>query len=484
MCGQRYKLDSSAQAMTTSQAINTFLSSAEKFLDKDQIILDKELRSAYDHDYTEDFHFLPDLVLVPKEVIEIQQICKLCNDLSIPLTVRGAGTGLSGGALPIKGGISVSMEKFNKIIEIDSANFQATVEPGVINQVFQDAVAEKGLFYPPDPASKGSCFLGGNIAHNSGGPRALKYGVTRDYVLNLEIVTADGRRMWTGANTLKNSTGYSLTQLMLGSEGTLAIVTKIVFKLIPKPKLNLLLLAAFKSAKAACSTVSEVFYAGANPSALEFMEKSGMQISVKQIQSSFNFIDEAEAYLLVEVDGNDEEQLMKECESINEVFEAAGALDVLLAQSAEEKEHLWKIRRAIGETVKAISVYKEEDTVVPRAYLPELLEGVKSIGQRFGFESVCYGHAGDGNLHVNILKGDMPEEKWSTELSTAIREIFELCKKLGGTISGEHGIGLVQKDYMDIPFQDGQLDLMLAIKHAFDPKGILNPGKIFPDSRV
>lgn len=467
--------------MTETDAIKSILTTLQANFDEEQLILDEERRAEYDHDYTEDLHFLPGLVIKPKTVEQVQLVARVCHEAGIPLTVRGAGTGLSGGALPVQGGIVLSMEYFNRILQIDTANFQATVEPGVINQVFQDAVAELGLFYPPDPASKGSCFLGGNIAHNSGGPRALKYGVTRDYVLNLEIVTADGQRMWTGANTLKNSTGYSLTHLMIGSEGTLAIVTKIVFKLIPKPKQNVLMLAAFADAKSACAAVSKVFMAGANPSALEFMEKSGIAISVNHLQTHFNYIDGAEAYLLIEVDGNAEDQIMLECETIHGVLEESGVLEVFFAQSADEKEQYWRIRRAIGETVKAVSVYKEEDTVVPRAELPALLEGVKSIGDRYGFESVCYGHAGDGNLHVNILKGELSDEAWHTGLNPAIREIFELCKKLGGTISGEHGIGYVQKSYMDIPFDMAQLALMKAIKHAFDPKGILNPGKIFPD---
>ncbi|HCS21045.1 MAG TPA: FAD-binding oxidoreductase [Bacteroidetes bacterium] len=469
--------------MSNFNAITTILPALEKILDKGFILLDRELTTAYSRDYTEDLQFFPEAVVLPSTVDEVAAIVRLCQENRVALTPRGAGTGLSGGALPVEGGIVMSMERFNKIQDIDTRNFQATVQPGVINQVFQEAVAEKGLFYPPDPASKGSCFLGGNIAHNSGGPRALKYGVTKDYVLNLQVVLPTGEVIWTGANTLKNSTGYNLTQLMLGSEGTLGIVTAIVFKLIPKPKHTLLMLAEFENAELACEAVGEVFREGLNPSALEFMEKSGVEITVRRLQTHFSFNEGVEAYLLIEVDGNKMDHLYDDCEQINAVLEKFGVKQVLFAESADEKEHLWRIRRAIGETVKAESVYKEEDTVVPRAELPKLLSGVKEIGQRYGFESVCYGHAGDGNLHVNILKGNMTEEQWTQGLIVAIREIFTLCKTLGGTISGEHGIGLVQKEFMDIPFPPHHLQLMRGIKHSFDPAGILNPGKIFPEIR-
>lgn len=467
--------------MSKFNAIKTILPELENILDKSFILLDRNQTEAYSKDYTEDLQFFPEAVVLPGTVEEVAAIVKLCQENRVALTPRGAGTGLSGGALPVEGGIVMSMQRFNQIIAIDTRNFQATVQPGVINQVFQDAVAEKGLFYPPDPASKGSCFLGGNIAHNSGGPRALKYGVTKDYVLNLQVVTPMGEIIWTGANTLKNSTGYNLTQLMLGSEGTLGIITCIVFKLLPRPKHTLLMLAEFENAEKACEAVGEVFREGLNPSALEFMEKRGVEISVNRLQTHFNFKDEVEAYLLIEVDGNMMDHLYADCEAINAVLEKFEVKEVLFAESADEKEHLWRIRRAIGETVKLESVYKEEDTVVPRAELPKLLRGVKEIGTRYGFESVCYGHAGDGNLHVNILKGNLSDEAWNKGLTPGIREIFTLCKELGGTISGEHGIGLVQKEFMDIPFPAHQLDLMRAIKKTFDPAGILNPRKIFPD---
>jgi glycolate oxidase len=322
--------------------------------------------------------------------------------------------------------------------------------------------------------------LGGNIAHSSGGPKAVKYGTTRDYVLNLEVVLPNGEVIWTGANTLKYSTGYNLTHLFVGSEGTLGVVTKIVFKLIPLPKYDLLMLVPFPSAEKACEAVGEVFKAGITPSAMEFMERDAINWSIKYAgEVNFTIKPEWEALLLVEVDGNNMDVLYADCEVISNIMQQHQCDEILFADSAEQKASLWKIRRKVGEAVKSNSVYKEEDTVVMRAELPKLLRGVKEIGKRYGFSSVCYGHAGDGNLHVNIIKGELSDELWNTTLPKAITEIFELCKQLGGTISGEHGIGLVQKQYMPIIFPEHQLNLMREIKKVFDPNSILNPGKIF-----
>jgi len=443
------------------------------------VIINAEELEPYSHDYTEDLVFYPEVVLKPRSTDEVSAIVKICNQYLIPITPRGSGTGLSGGALAFHQGVIISMERFNKILEIDERNFQATVEPGVINEVFQLAVKEKGLFYPPDPASKGSCFLGGNIAHASGGPRALKYGTTRDYVLNLEVVLPTGEIMWTGANTLKYSTGYNLTHLLIGSEGTLGIVTKIVLKLIPHPKQTLLLLVPFYSPENACDAVNGIFLAGCNPSACEFIEPSAFLLSAQMLNLQFIVAENVTAYLLIEVDGNDTDTMMKECETISEVLYSHQSGEVLFAQTADEKEYFWKLRRSIGEATKVNNTYKEEDTVVPRAELPALYNGVKKIGAHYGFRTICYGHAGDGNLHVNILKDDLSEGFWNNEIMEAIKEIFTLCKTLKGTISGEHGIGLVQKQFMPIVLPPFQLELMRKIKRAFDPNGILNPGKIF-----
>lgn len=451
-----------------------------KDLLKDAAFDDIENRTNYSHDHTEDLSVIPGIVLKPKSSKEVASILQYCNEKSIPVTPMGARTGLSGGAIPTFEGVALSMEKFDQILKIDENNHQVTVEPGVITQVLQEAVREKGLFYPPDPASKGSCFIGGNIAENSGGPKAVKYGVTNEYVLNLEVVLPNGEIIWTGANVLKNATGYSLTQLLIGSEGTLGVVTKIVLKLIPHPTHDLLMLVPFYSASEACEAVAAIFKHGIIPSGLEFMEQDALLWTQEFLGDfSLNVAENHAAHLLIEVDGFDLEKLMEDCAKITEVLEGFQTDEVLFAESQAQKDALWKLRRSVGEAVKANSVYKEEDTVVPRYELPKLLHHVKRIGAEYGFKSVCYGHAGDGNLHINIIKGDLSDQQWNEELPAAIRELFTEVVALGGTLSGEHGIGLVQKQYMDIAFSEASLNLMRGIKKVFDPNGIMNPGKIF-----
>ena len=434
---------------------------------------------AYGRDHTEDFHFAPDVVLRPGTVAEVSAVLRLCHQHRVPVTARGAGTGLSGGALPIHKGVVLSMERFNKIIQIDERNLQATVEPGVVTEAFQNAVKEVGLFYPPDPASKGSCFLGGNLSQSSGGPKAVKYGTTRDYVLNLQVVLPTGDVIWTGANTLKNATGYNLTQLMVGSEGTLGIITKAVFRLLPYPPHNILMLVPFRQEAQAAEAVSAVFRAGIIPSGMEFMEREAIAWSSDYLKIPLILPADITAHLLIELDGQDLDELYKEAEQVYAVLERYDVGEILLADTAAQKDDLWRIRRNIGNSVRYNSVYKEEDTVVPRAELPTLLKGVKEIGARHGFKSVCYGHAGDGNLHVNIIRGDLTDEQWHVGLRQPISEIFQLCVQLGGTISGEHGIGLVQKQFLPIALGEVNLALMRGIKQVFDPNGILNPGKIF-----
>ena len=454
----------------------------EKVCGTAYVIHSRDAMEKYGSDETEDLNFMPELVVKPSETAQIAAILKYCNERGIPVTPRGGGTGLSGGALPVFGGIVLSMERFHRILHIDEQNQQAVVEPGVITQVLQEACMEKSLYYPPDPSSRGSCFIGGNLAENAGGPRAVKYGVTKDFVLGLEAVLPSGEIIQTGAHTLKNSTGYNLTQLLIGSEGTLAVITKIILKLLPYPRQQLTMLVPFSSESKACEAVSAVFRAGVTPSAMEFMERSAIDWTLRyKPEISLQVPDEVKAHLLIECDGHDAEAVMRECETVAEVMERFGCGEILFAQTASEKDSLWKLRRSVAESVKSNSIYKEEDTVVPRYKLPQLLAGVKEIGSRYGFQSVCYGHAGDGNLHVNIIRGELSETFWNTELPKAIREIFSLCVELGGTLSGEHGIGWVQKNYMDIAFSESELRVQKGIKQVFDPNGILNPGKIFPD---
>ncbi|MBI5856248.1 MAG: FAD-binding protein [Sphingobacteriales bacterium] len=466
---------------TTATALKAqHIEAFKKIVGDKYVLLDEESLHHYSHDETEDLHYLPDVVIKPKTAEEISTILKICNEGKIPVTPRGAGTGLSGGALPHLGGVLLSTERINSILQIDERNLQVTTEPGVITEILQNAVKEKNLFYPPDPSSRGSCFIGGNIAENSGGPKAVKYGVVKDYVLNLEMVLPTGEIIWTGANVLKNATGYNLTQLVVGSEGTLGIVTKIVLRLIPLPRHDLLMLVPFNSAENACAAVSAIFRAGYTPSAMEFMERDALEWVSKFVDSSSVTIgDDVQAHLLIEVDGNNMDVLMQEMEGISAIVQDFESGEILFADDAQQKAELWKMRRRVGEAVKSHSIYKEEDTVVPRAELPVLLKGVKDIGKKYGFHSVCYGHAGDGNLHVNIIKGSLTDEQWNGSLKEGIKEIFLLVKNLGGTLSGEHGIGLVQKEYMPIMFDETQMRLMKEIKKIFDPNNILNAGKIF-----
>jgi len=436
-------------------------------------------------DETEDLRFPPGCVVEPRTTGEVSAVLRWAHARGVPVTPAGARTGLSGGALAAHGGIALSLRRMDAIVAIDEVNHQVRVQPGVVVQTLQEAVAARGLYYAVDPASRGSCTIGGNIAENSGGPRAVKYGVTKDWVLNLEAVLADGTVLRTGADTLKNSTGYNLTQLLVGSEGTLAVVTEATLKLLPLPTHSALLLAPFPSASAACQAVAAIFQAGVVPSALEFMEREAVALAQTYTGDTTLPLPEGiEAHLLIEVDGFRAEDLMPQLEALLPVLEAHGAAEPLFADDAAAKDRLWFLRRRVGEAVKAASTYKEEDTVVPRGRLPELLAAVKDIGARYGFTSVCYGHAGDGNLHVNILRGGLSEEVWHGALPAAIRELFTEVVKLGGTLSGEHGIGLVQKPYMDIACSPAHLHLQRAVKAAFDPTGILNPGKVLPDASV
>lgn len=456
------------------------ISKLEEIVGANNIYIDADTLDFYSRDETEKLSFLPEVVVKPRTTDEIAAIMKLCNTELLPITPRGAGTGLSGGALPHVGGVLLSTERMNNIIEIDERNLQITTEPGVITEVLMNAVKEKGLFYPPDPSSRGSCFIGGNIAENSGGPKAVKYGVVKDYVLNLEVVLPSGEVIWTGANVLKNSTGYNLTQLMVGSEGTLGIVTKIVLKLIPLPKFDLLMLAPFTNLEKASEAVSAIFRAGFVPSGLELIEIDALKIVSKMVDShAVPVTDDIAAHLIIEVDGNNLDVLMQEMEQISELLMQFEVGEIFFADDANQKNELWKLRRRAAEAVKSVGYTIEEDTVVPRAELPKLIRGVKELGLKHGFKAVCYGHAGDGNLHVRINHPTIKNSHGNVEMTEILRSLFKLVKQLGGTVSGEHGVGLIQKPYMDIVFNKANISLMQSIKKAFDPNNILNAGKIF-----
>jgi len=435
----------------------------------------------YSHDETEDFVFYPEVTVKPVSTAEVSEILKLCNEHTIPVTTRGGGTGLSGGALPVYGGVILSTERMNKIIEIDRENFMATVQPGLITYALHQAVEAEGLFYPVDPASKESCTIGGNVAECAGGPRAVKYGVTRDYVFGLTCVLADGQIFKTGGKLLKNVTGYNLTQLIVGSEGTLCVVTEIILKLIPLTQHKRTMLAPFDSLSDAAKALTDIFNSKIVPRAAEFIEQRAIKAAEEKLGKPFPHSDRA-ALLLFEIDGNRADLLDEQAENIGEICLAHNAVDVFVADSKEKQEELWQMRRNIGEAVKSIAIYKEEDTVVPRSRLPELVEKIASISKKYGILTISYGHAGDGNIHVNIIKKDISDSDWDNKLPHVIEELFREVVILGGSISGEHGIGWVQKNYLPLALSHVEIELIRKIKEVFDPKGILNPGKIFPDS--
>jgi glycolate oxidase len=462
------------------QITTEILAQIKSIVGAEYVFTDAESFEKYGSDETEKLHYSPAVVVKPRKAEEIAALMQLANKHLIPVTPRGAGTGLTGGALPHLGGLVIAMERFNSILEIDERNLQVTTEPGVITEVLQNAVKEKSLFYPPDPASKGSCFIGGNISENSGGPKAVKYGVVKDYVLNLEIVLPTGEIIWTGSNVLKNATGYNLTQLIVGSEGTLGIVTKIVLRLIPHPKFDLLMLAPFDSLEKASEAVSAIFRAGITPSAMELMEIESIKLASKLCESTaITITDNLAAHLIIEVDGNDKDVLMKDMEAIADVLSNFEVGELYFADDAQQKTELWKIRRKANEASVAAGYTIEEDTVVPRAELPKLIKGVKALAAENGFKVVSYGHAGDGNLHVRI-NHPLYKKSYENEVIQGILfKIFELVKSLGGTISGEHGIGLIQKSFMPVMFDPITMELMKGIKKVFDPNQILNAGKIF-----
>lgn len=446
----------------------------------DYVICDIDELKNYGSDETEDLNYPPEVIVKPRTTEQVAVVMKHCHERNLPVTPRGGGTGLSGGALPVFGGVCLSVEKMNRIIEIDRDNLMVVVQPGVVTQTLQEAVEEVGLFYPPDPASRGSCFIGGNLAENSGGPRALKYGVTKDYVLGMTAVLPNGEIITTGGKLLKNVTGYNLTQLLVGSEGTLAVITEIILKLIPNPQYRKTLLVPFGDLEQAAVALTKIFFARIVPCAAEFMERAAIKAAEDKFEKSYPHADAA-AQLLLEVDGNDERLLEDQCEKIAEVCTECGALDVLIAENKARQDEIWALRRGVGEAVKSICPYKEEDTVVPRAQLPKLVRLIGEIAQRYQLTTISYGHAGDGNIHVNILRKDLTDDEWENKLPSAITELFQKVVELGGTISGEHGIGWVQKRYLPLALKPEELRLMRKIKDVFDPRGILNPGKLLPD---
>ena len=422
--------------------------------------------------------WLPEVVVHPGSAEEISRIVRLANEERIPILPRGAGSGFTGGSLPIRGGIVLVLTRMNRILEIDTDNLIAVVEPGVVTGRLQKEVERLGLFYPPDPASKDFSTLGGNIAECAGGPRCVKYGVTRDYVLGLEVVTPTGSIIHTGGRTMKNVVGYDLTRLFVGSEGTLGIVTRIILRLLPQPEARKTMLVAFAAIDGAAQAVSAIIRGKIIPTTLEFMDASAIDC-VRQA-TSLDLPADCRAVLIIEVDG-DRSVLDGQAEKILEIIRPLGVLATRVAETAEESEAIWKVRRSISPSLRAMGPHKfNEDIVVPRSRVPAMIRALEAISHRFGVPIINFGHAGDGNIHVNVMV-DLKVPGMEATVQQVLDEIFRITVELDGAISGEHGIGTAKAAYIGMELDPATLAAMRAIKQALDPNNIMNPGKIFPD---
>jgi len=447
------------------------------------VITDEEKMEPYSHDEVaeEEYAHMPDVVVKPRTAEEIAEIVKLANEKLIPVTPRGAGSGLSCGAIPIYGGILLSVERMNKILEIDEENMMVVVEPGVVTNEINDKIKEKGLFFAGYPMSLETCYVAGNVAENAGGGKAVKYGVTERYIMGLEFVTPTGEIIEVGGKRMKDVTGYNLRMLMVGSEGTLGIITKVIIKLLPLPKAAVDLLALFPDVQTAISMVPRIMTEGGIiPTAIEFMDQLSVHTSCDYLNEKIPY-QQSGAMLLIEVDGTDEQVVENEYDTIGNLLMDGGAQEVYVADNYTTQERLWGVRRNIAEAFKVVSPHQSlEDIVVPTAQIPDLMPEIDKISKKYDVQIPCYGHAGDGNLHATIIKNpDDSMEEWYKKLPLAIEELYIATTKLGGTLSGEHGIGSKRKKYMHIAVSEPTLEYMRRIKRAVDPNNIMNPGKIF-----
>jgi glycolate oxidase len=458
----------------------TIVDELRQIVGQGNVLIGSEDMEPYAHDEVVGLRAEPEVVVRVTSTGQVSQILRLAQRTRVPVTPRGAGYGLSGGAVPIYGGIVLSLEKMNRILEIDKDNLMVTVEPGVITGDLHRAVEEVGLFYPPDPASLDSCTIGGNIAEGAGGPRAVKYGVTKDYVCGLEAVLPSGEVLHCGGKLVKNVTGFSLIQLLIGSEGTLAIVTKIILRLLPLPRVQIDLLVPYDDFQAAADTVSEIIAHRLVPTTIEFMERDSILAVERLLQKDVPHHD-AEAHLLIQLDGHRQDAVDADMELVGELCLKNRARDVLVAKDQRTRDRLWEARRMIIDALNNDNpVNHMEDVVVPRAELPTLLRSIKDIGRRHSVRIVCFGHVGDGNVHVNVLKDDISNDRWPDLVDEVRQQIYALTLSLGGTITAEHGIGATRREYLSMALGQVEIDLMRGIKDTFDPHHILNPGKIFP----
>jgi len=451
--------------------------------DKYVIYEDADALEPFSHDEVPDkrYRHAAEAVVRPISADEIRQIMKLANRLNVPITPRGAGSGLSGGAVPACGGIVLSVDRMNRILEIDRDNMIVVVEPGVVTSEINERITEFGLFYAGYPMSLETCYIGGNVAENAGGAKAIKYGVTGRYVLGLDVVTPTGELIKLGGKLVKDVTGYNLLQLMVGSEGTLGIFTRIILKLMPAPKFAVDLLCLFPSAEDAIAAVPRLMTdSGIIPTAIEFMDRTAVAEACSYLNESLPYQD-AGAMLLITIDGAIAEQIERDYETIGELCLAGGAFEVYVADNRTTSERIWKVRRNIAEAFAIHSdLQANEDLVVPIASIARLVEGMSRIADKYGIMVPSYGHAGDGNLHTRITPpADWDEDRWLTILPDVQHDLYELTASLGGRISGEHGIGHKRKKDLPMFLTKETIDVMKAVKRALDPNNILNPGKIF-----
>ncbi len=450
----------------------------KEIVGSENVLTAKADRITHSYDATQ-AQYLPDCVVYAQTTEEVSRVVGLANRDEIPILPRGAGSGFTGGSLPVQGGIVLVLTRMNSILDIDTDNLTAVVEPGVVTSVLQKEVEKVGLFYPPDPASKDFSTLGGNVAECAGGPRCVKYGVTKDYILGLEVVTAAGDIINTGGHTLKNVVGYDLTKLFVGSEGTLGIVTKIILKLLPKPEAKKTMLVQFDSIDGAAQSVSAIIRSKIIPTTLEFLDKATINC-IRDI-SPISLPPECQAILIIEVDGN-EDVLAQQASVILTIIKPLGVIETRVASTHEESEEIWQVRRRVSPSLRKINPNKfNEDIVVPRSKVPDMIRLLESISHKYQIPIVNFGHAGDGNIHVNIMV-DLEIKGMAEKVQRAVEEIFQAAVDLHGAISGEHGIGTSKMNYMQVGVEPATIAYMQTIKKALDPKNILNPGKIFPDN--
>lgn len=451
------------------------ISSLQDAVSKDAVISDRETLICYSYDATR-IESIPDLVLRPSTSLEVASILRIANNEKIPVIPRGAGSGFVGGSVPIHGGIVLSLQNMERILEVNQDDSYVVVEPGVVTRNLQKAVEAKGLFYPPDPSSVNFCTIGGNISTGAGGARGIKYGTTKDYVMGLEVALASGDLISIGTRAPRSVAGYDLTRLMVGSEGTLGVITRATLRLIPLPEKRVTLAAIFPDLYSATSTIGQVLKSSIRPTVIEFMDRESIRVVRELLPMSVR--EKAEAMLIIEVDGA-KGLVERELPRAEEICRESGAIGVEIAGTANDRERLWTARRAVSPALYKINPTKiNEDVVVPRSRLADLIAEIGKIAAHYRLQIVSFGHAGDGNLHVNIMTNDKDEEEYD-RAKKAVRALFDATLRLGGSISGEHGIGITKAPFLPMEVGDRVIGIMKEIKRAFDPNNILNPGKLW-----